>query len=214
MALGREIGPDDLDVIADSCLVALGAATDGDWSVRAGDLEWTCQRTLDHMVNVMVFYATHLANRATGRLPIVRAGDPAAGIDDLLTLTRATAAVLSAVARATPPGARGFHPSGMADAAGFLAMGATELLVHSDDILTGLGRPFRPSDQHIDLVLGRIFPWAPADEPDRWAVFRYECGRAPLGARPRRDPNWYWHSPPLTEWDGTVTRRTRPPGWT
>ncbi|MBA2754873.1 MAG: hypothetical protein H0U40_10505 [Chloroflexia bacterium] len=209
----RAIEPDDLDDIAGACLVALAAGAGDDWSVPAGELDWTCRRTLDHLVDVMVFYAVHLASRATGRLPLARDGDQGVTIDDLLTLTRATAAVLSGVARAAAPGARGFHPSGMADAAGFVAMGATELLVHTRDILSGLGRPFRPANEHLNLVLARIFPWAPADEPDRWAVFLYECGRAPLGDRPRRDPNWYWHSAPLDEWDGTVKRRTRPPGW-
>lgn len=98
----------------------------------AGELDWTCRRTLDHLVDVMVSYAAHLASRATGRLPLARDNDPGAAIGD--PLTRATAAVLSGVARAAPPGARGFHPSGMADAAGVVAMGATELVVHTGDV--------------------------------------------------------------------------------
>ena len=214
MIRGRPIGPDGLDDIARSCVGALGVATGDDWSVTAGDLTWSCRRTIDHIVDVLVFYAAHLASQSTGRLPKLRDGNPDLDVPDLLELTRVTTAVLSAVARAASPEARGFHPSGMADASGFAAMAATELLIHTDDILGGLGRPFRPADHHVELVLVRIFPWAPANEPDRWAVFRYECGRAPLGEIPRQDPNWYWHSAPLAEWDGTVKRRGSPPAWT
>jgi len=214
MRLGSVIGPCDFDAIAGSCLEALGATTGDDWSVAAGELTWTCRRTLDHLVDVMVSYAAHLASRATGRLPFPRDGAPGAPVADLMVLVGATAATLAEVARAAPPRTRAFHPSGMADASGFVAMGACELLIHTDDIMAGLGRRFRPAEYHADLVLARLFPWAPAEETDRWATLRYECGRAPLGKRPRRDPNWYWHSPPIAEWAGSVTRRTAPPGWT
>ena len=41
------------------------------------------------------------------------------------------------------PGARGWHPAGLADASGFAAMACDELLVHTDDAAAGwaLGSP-------------------------------------------------------------------------
>jgi hypothetical protein len=211
--LQPEPKPDHLERVAALCLDALEPATELDWSVPARDLEWSCRRTLDHLPDVMLFYATHLASRATSRQPSTRDGNPHHTVPELLDLSAAAAHVLADVARATPVDARGFHPAGMADASGFIAMACTEWLVHTSDILTGLGCDFGPAPDLVDPVLARIFPWAPTDIPDRWAVFRYETGRAPLGDRPRRDANWYWHCAPLSEWDGTVKRRTKPPGW-
>jgi hypothetical protein len=202
-----------LNRVAGACRDALSPALSDDWSVPAGDLDWTCRRTLDHLSDVMLFYAIHLASRALTRRPSPRDGDLNHTVTELLDIGVVTAAVLADVARAAPPEARGFHPAGMADASGFIAMACTEWLVHTSDILTGLGRSFQPSSSLVQPVLARIFPWAPAGETDRWAVFRYETGRAPLGDLPRRDANWYWHCAPLSEWDGTVTRRTAPPGW-
>ena len=202
-----------LNHVVTVCRDALAMTADEDWSVPAGDLEWSCRRTLDHLPDVMLFYAAQLASRATIRLPKPRDGDPNHAISELLDVGVATAAVLADVARAAPLDARGFHPAGMADASGFVAMACTEWLVHSSDIFTGLDHEFAPPRALVDPVLARIFPWAPTDEPDRWAVFRYETGRAALGSRPRRDANWYWHCAPLAEWDGTVKRRTNPPAW-
>jgi len=48
------------------------------------------------------------------------------------------ATVLAEAARATPSEARAYHPAGMADAAGFVAMDTNELLVHTNDILDGI----------------------------------------------------------------------------
>ncbi len=207
------IGPDHLDRVSRYCRNALVPALGDDWSVVAGDLDWSCRRTLDHLSDVMLFYAVHLASRATTRLPPPRDGDPNRSVPELLDTGVATAKILADVARAAPPDARGFHPAGMADASGFVAMACTEWLVHTDDILAGLGRDFSAPASLVNPVLSRIFPWAPPEPADRWAVFRYETGRAPLGDQPRRDANWYWHCAPLSEWDGTVKRRTASPGW-
>lgn len=209
----RELEPDHLSQVAGACREALAETSGQDWSVPAGDLDWSCRRTLDHLSDVMLFYAVHLASRATFRLPAPRDGAPARTVPELLEIGMTTAYVLADVARAAPADARGFHPAGMADASGFIAMACTEWLVHTSDILAGLDHDFSAPSTLVSPVLARIFPWAPADIPDRWAVFRYETGRAPVGDRPRRDANWYWHCAPLSEWDGTVKRRTKPPGW-
>ena len=207
------LNPDDLRAAAALCREALTPALGDDWSVPAGDLTWDCRRTLDHVVDALAFYAAHLATRATARLPDVRDGDPARSPAELLVAVEAAAAVLAEVARAAPAEARGFHPAGMADAEGFLAMGCEEVLVHTADVAQGLGRPFRPPDDLSARVVARLFPWAPPDAAP-WDAFRWATGRIALPDLPRLDPDWYWHCAPLAEWDGTIKKRTAPPRWT
>ena len=62
-----------------------------------------------------------------------RNGDPAASPAQLLATVGAAAAVLAEVARAAPPGARAFHPAGMADVSGWMGMGCVEILIHTDE---------------------------------------------------------------------------------
>jgi len=208
--------PDDLIAVAADARAALEPALSADWSAPAGDLTWSRRRTLDHMVDTTLHYAAHVATRATGRLPFVRDGDPARSVPELLSGLTTSAAILAEVCRAAPPDARGFHPAGMADASGFLAMGCQEILVHTHDITLGLGLPFTPVDPALTRrVVARIFPWAPPDG-DPWDALRWAAGRVALRDRPRLGPDWWWHCAPLSEWDGTVVRRTAatPPGWT
>jgi len=209
---GGAVSADDLLAAARSCRATLAPAVEAEWSASAGDLDWDCRRTFDHVADALLHYAAHLATRAPARLPHLRDGDPSRTPAELLSVVETAAAVLAAVAAAAPPGARGFHGAGMADPEGFLAMGCEEILIHTDDVARGLGLPFRPPDGLSERVLRRLFPWAPVDE-EPWATLRWASGRAPLGDRPRLGPDWYWHCAPLAEWDGTVKSRTRPPGW-
>src|SRR5215203_6063536 len=75
-----------------------------DWSVPAGNLEWDCWRTLDHIVDTLFLYAAYLASRGTERISPPRNGNPAASPAQLLATVSAAAAVLAEVARASPPG--------------------------------------------------------------------------------------------------------------
>ena len=207
------VTPDLLRAAVAASHAALAPHQDADWTVPAGDLDWDCRRTLDHLSNVFLFYALHLASRAETRLSLTYAQDRATSLPAGFAAVAATAAVLAAVARAAPPHARGYHPAGMADAEGFLAMAVTETLVHTHDIAQGLGQPFAPPTALVGPVLARIFPWFPPDAP-AWPAFLWLTGRASLGDRPRLGPDWYWHCAPLAEWDGKPKFRTAPPAWT
>lgn len=203
---------DDIVVAAELCSTTLRQAEDADWDATAGVLDWTCRHTLDHIANTSIFYATALASRAEGPMPKVRNGDPAAPVGILLSVVPAAASILAEVAKAAGHEARGWHPAGVADAEGFLAMGCDEVLVHTADIAAGLGVGFAAPVDLCQRVVARLFPWAPIDtEP--WSTLWWANGRAPLGDRPRLDPDWSWHCAPLAEWDGTVKRRSAPPGW-
>ena len=207
-----ELVPDDLLTAAKVCRETLAPALDQDWAGAAGDLEWDCRRTLDHIVDTLFLYAAYLASRGTDRLSPPRNGDPTASPAQLLKTIGAAAAVLTEVARAAPPGTRAFHPAGMADASGWIGMGCEEILLHTDDIARGLGLTYRPPDDLSARILARLFPWAPADV-DPWDGLRWAAGRVALPTRERLGPDWYWHCPPLSEWDGTIRKRTSPPAW-
>jgi hypothetical protein len=171
--------------------------------VPAGDLEWTCRETLEHVCGLA--YAPVLATRATSFRPLALAVVPGAPLDDLLWTMRASARVLAEVARAAPAGVRAYHPAGMADPTGFVAMGMDEVLVHTADITTGLGVEWAPDEAAVGLVLDRLFPWWPRDA-DPWSALLWANGRRDLPGRPSPGAEWLWHCAPLDEWDGTVPR--------
>jgi hypothetical protein len=201
--------PDDLILAAAVCREALTPALADDWSVAAGDLDWDCRRTLDHIADALAFYAVHLATRATTRQIPPRNGDPARSPTELLTVVDGMAAILAGVARAAPPETRAFHPAGMADAQGFVAMGCEEILLHSADIAQGLGLPFGPPTDLASRVCARLFPWAPTDV-DPWETLRWAAGRTALPAYPRLGTDWGLHCAPLAEWDGTIAKAKWP----
>lgn len=202
----------DLRHTAGHAVAALRPALDLDWSAAAEGLDWSCRRTLDHIADALVLYAAHLAMRAPERLPFLRDGNPGAEVEALLGGVPVAAAILAELVDAAPAGTRAFHPAGMADPSGFAAMGCDEIAIHTHDIASGLGIPYRPPSEVCEAVIGRLFPWAP-DGDDPWLTLLWLNGRGELGSRSRLDADWWWHCAPLDEWDGTVKRRTSPPAW-
>jgi hypothetical protein len=172
-AVGHDpvILPDDLLTAAAVARAALAPALDRDWSERAGDLEWSCRRTLDHIVDALINYAGNLATQSTGHRSSPDVDTTHRPVAVALTMVETAAAILAAVVRDAPPGARGFHEAGMADASGFVAMGCEEILVHANDIAQGLGVTLRPPVDLAGRVRSRLFPWAPTDV-DPWDALR------------------------------------------
>jgi hypothetical protein len=206
------VTPDDLTFAADLCRDTLAPAVDADWNVPAADIGQTCRETIDHVVSCQTFYASHLATRTPSPLPRLRKHDVDAPLEHVLDLVPVGAAVLAAVARASASDVRAFHPAGMADPEGFLAMGCDEIIVHTGDIAAGLGVAFAPPDDLCARVVARLFPWAPSDTAP-WPTLLWANGRAALGERERLDPDWSWHCAPLAEWDGETNRRIKPAVW-
>jgi hypothetical protein len=207
----------DVVMAADLAQKALVSHLERDWSLRAGDLDWSCRRTLDHIVDTLLLYGSCVATRATARRTPIRNGDPGAHVRDLLAALDASARMLELVCAGSPPPVRAFHPSGYADADGFRAMACSEILTHTDDILQGFDtlEGWRPPDDLCERILARVFPWAPdaAACPNRWQAVRWACGRTSLPGYPRLDERWWWHAAPIDEWDGTRNERTAPPAW-
>jgi hypothetical protein len=208
---------DDITTAARLSAALLRSALDADWDTKARDLDWSCRRTLDHIIDTMVLYASAVAICATGRSHWIppRNGDPSASISELLATLESSAAMLELVCAASPPPVRAFHPSGLSDADGFRAMACSEILTHTDDIARGLGLDWRPPDDICERILQRVFPWAPdaTECSNRWEVVRWCCGRAALPTRARLNEKWWWHAAPIAEWDGTRKQRTAPPAW-
>lgn len=198
-----------------AALTPVGGEDSADWSATAGDLEWSCQRTLDHIVDTMLFLAGHAATRSDRRRPAVRNGDPRASVPALLESLETSVMILDAVCAGMGPDERGFHPAGRPDADGFQAQGSSEILLHAYDIAQGLGLTVHPPDDLCDRVVRRLFPWVPdsATCPDRWRALLWACGRIALPDRPRLAPDWWTHPAPLAEWDGTRKVRTVAPAW-
>ena len=116
-----------------------------------------------------------------------------------------------------PPDARAYHSAGMADVAGFVAMGCDELLVHGWDACQGLGLGLVAPPDLAGRVLERLFPWAPRGVAP-WPALLWANGRVDLaGGRPRPGSDWAWHCAPVDEWDGTIPRWNGSPperfGW-
>jgi hypothetical protein len=194
---------DDLIAVVESCFSELEGLTDRDWTARAGPLEWTCRETLEHLATLA--YGAQLAARARTFKPLALSVTPGASIGQLLWTMKVLGLQLAEVARAAPPTVRAFHPAGMADPSGFVAMGMDELLVHTHDIATGLGVPFKPDDGMARLVLNRLFPWWPQGAAP-WAALLWANGRAALPGHDNPGAAWLWHCAPVEDWDGTVPR--------
>jgi hypothetical protein len=209
------IQPEDLLAVAALCRDTLTPWTVRDWSVPAGDLEWSCRRALDHIVDVQFFLGGNAARRSTSRVPPPRNGDPEATLELLLDAVVTGATMLERICAGMGPEDRGFHPAGQADAEGFRAQSSAEILQHTYDIASGLGERFRAPDQVCARIVARLFPWAPdTDEhPDRWEVLLWAVGRIALPTRERLDPDWWIQAAPLDEWDGQRKVRTMPPAW-
>ncbi|HEV2127456.1 MAG TPA: hypothetical protein VGR22_02430 [Thermomicrobiales bacterium] len=207
--------PNDLPATAALCRQTLAPWIDRDWSVPAGDLEWTCRRTLDHIIDTQLFLGGNAAMRSTSRVLPIRNGDPSATVEQLLSAVVTAAMLLERVCAGMGPGGRGFHPAGQADAEGFRAQGCAEILQHTWDIANGLGEGFRAPEDLSGRIVARLFPWTPtADEhPDRWEVLLWSVGRIALPKRERLDSNWWVQMAPLEEWDGQRKVRTMSPAW-
>ena len=199
----REPGPDDVVATAEASYALLSPLAEKDWSVIAGDLEWDCRQTLDHVAFVQLFYATSAADPSLRRLPTARINNSG---PVHRRVGKRPPRVEQRPRRSAPRHARGrtgVHPAGLADRYGFAAMACTETLVHTWDIACGLGVDFTPPEDIAAKSLARLFPWV-QDDGDPWQTLLYAAGRRNLRGNDRRAPNWSWQCAPLSEWKGDI----------
>jgi hypothetical protein len=201
--------PSDADDVLESArwfsTLVRGASPAG-LDAPAGDVEWSCWRTAEHVGDDMLAYALQLASGASeDYLPLLAADggddvvrvDRTAGPEGLAQSVEALAALLAAQVRTSTPGARAFHPHGTSDACGFTAMGVVELLVHGYDVARGLGVDVGPGSSSplpagpAGRAVARLFQEAPRSRPE--AALLWCTGRIALPGVPRRD-RWRWDS--------------------
>ncbi|MCO1575318.1 hypothetical protein M8C13_06035 [Crossiella sp. SN42] len=182
--------PTLLDTAANDSFATLTTVADADWTRRADGLDWSCRTTLDHLVEGLLCYTAQLGTGAADSWTALLGGlRPDAPIRDCLAGVRAAAALLSAAVRHADPADRGWHPWGVADAAGFAAMGVVELTAHTGDLARALGVGWRPDPGVCAAAVDRLFPEAPEGDPV--AVLWWCTGRGELPGHPRRR-SWQW----------------------
>ncbi|OYD60840.1 hypothetical protein [Rhodococcus sp. OK302] len=211
MTAQTEPTPDDV-VSAAKTLHALTAIPDHSarWSHTAEPTQWTAAHTIEHISDALLFYSSQVARRAGSRLPVLRNGRDAPAsehLDNVLSAAHVLAALLRDLGDE-----RAFHPSGTADAAGWAGMAVTEILVHGTDAARAVGVQLDLPENVCARTVSRAFPWIDPTMADAPELLLAITGRTSVKGI-QSDPDWWWQSAPLTEWNGLPARRDVKPGW-
>ncbi|MGW1893335.1 maleylpyruvate isomerase N-terminal domain-containing protein [Streptomyces sp. NPDC002004] len=191
------------------CVDGLSGVPAARWDVRAGDLEWTCRETLEHLADDLLTYALRFGlarpmdaprvplrisrDRPEGPANVIF-GDEEAGPEGLLTVVEACGGLLATVVDTTAPTALAPHVFGASDPEGFAAMGVVETLVHTHDIVRGLDLVWEPPQDLCERVLARLFSDVSVIGSP-WSTLLWATGRIDTPDRPRRT-NWRWYGAP------------------
>ena len=150
--------PDDVVAAAAAAEAALRPVAGRDWSVRAGPLDWDVEQTITHMIGATAKYTLYLASRCEHFIGLSVTRWPDATNEEVIGSVVPVATGLAAVAAVTPSGVRAYHVTGPSSAAGYIGRACVELLVHTDDALSGLGVAFAPPAALCRRVLAHQFP--------------------------------------------------------
>jgi hypothetical protein len=171
----QTLTPDDVVVAAVTAEAALRPVAGRDWSVRAGTLDWNVERTITHMIGATAKYTLYLASRCEHFIAVSMTRWPDATNEEVIDSVVPVATGLAAVAAATPSGVRAYHVSGPSSPADYVGRACVEILVHTDDALSGLGVAFEPPADLCQRVLARRFPDAGPGDP--WSALLAANGR-------------------------------------
>ena len=172
----QALTPDDVVAAALAVEAALRPAAGRDWSVQAGPLEWDVEQTITHMLGATAKYTLYLASQCQHFIGLTVRRWPDATNDEVIDSIVPVATGLAAVASVTPPEVRAFHATGPSSAADYVGRACVELLVHTDDALSGLGLAFTPPADLCQRVLAQQYPDAP-EAGDSWLGLRVATGR-------------------------------------
>ncbi|WP_231933483.1 maleylpyruvate isomerase N-terminal domain-containing protein [Micromonospora coxensis] len=168
-----DVDADDLEQAVQVMIETLGPLVALDWSVLAGNLDWTCRETLAHIGHDLLAYAAQLAGRAQDAyLPLDLVIRDDAMPSEVLAAVDACGGLLAAALRATGPDTRAWH-FGPCDASGFAALGVAEILIHTYDITQGLRVKWRPPADLSAAVLARLVPDAPTGRHPTGVLLRH-----------------------------------------
>jgi hypothetical protein len=179
--------PDDFAALSALVVDTWRSGADRDWTVPAGTLDWSCWKTAEHTVDCVFSYAFFLASRRTHAYPgftELRAlpGDTTTELVDGL---RAVTTMLWAVVVTAPPSTRAIIRRRPAPETGspadFAARGAHEMILHADDVCTGLGVGFDPPRDLCARLVAHTASWQPLGPPpplaDPWHQLLVRSGR-------------------------------------
>jgi hypothetical protein len=181
----------DVETAVAEMVRVLGPHETQDWTVPAGSLEWSCLQTAVHVAHDLLAYAGQVAARpADAYLPFDLTVRPDVSPAEVLRIVAACGGLLGSALATAGPQLRAWH-WGPCDTAGFASMGVAETLLHTHDIVQGLGLPWLPPSSMCAAVLSRLFPDAPPGGPVQ--VLLWCTGRGELDGRPRRT-SWTWQA--------------------
>lgn len=180
-AQGRDHGfvtirPDSVEAAAAAVIAALRPGVDADWSVRAGDLDWSVDQTIAHMTGAPAKYAFYLSSRSARYIAVRVLPEEDATREERLDAIHASASALAGVAATAPDDACGFHVTGMRNAEQFLGMACNELLVHTYDVTCALGLPYEPPEELCQTVIEHCYPGRDQQRPV-WPFLVWLSGR-------------------------------------
>ena len=183
----------DLERVAAVVAQAWRGAADGDWSVPAGTLEWSCAKTAAHTVDTVLAPAFFLASRRRDRYPDGEWRLPSgADAEGFATGLELATRILTAVVRDTPADVRSIiwrQPEPvLRPPADFVPRGGVELVLHAHDVCAGLGVSFAPPADAMDRLRHHVEdwpywtdgpPWAPLSlSGDPWEDLLRSAGRS------------------------------------
>jgi hypothetical protein len=179
--MSETVRPADVIAAARAAEAALRPVIGRDWSVRAGPLEWDVEQTITHMIAAAAKYTLYLASRCEHFIGLSISRWPDATNEEVIDSLVPVADGLATVAALTPPDVRAYHVTGPSSAADYIGRACVELLVHTDDALTGFGVAFAPPAELCQRVLARQFPNAVAagTRDDPWRALLAATGRPP-----------------------------------
>ena len=158
-----------------------------DWSVPAGSLEWSCWQTVDHMIDCVFSYAFQLASRAqSGFLPFQELhAMPEATPSELVTGLRGITELFSGLLGSVPGDAEASDGVFMLDVDDWAVRAAYEMLLHTHDVVVGLGARFDPPSSTCAWVIASPKLWmldrgVAATVADPWEALLLGSGRTPV----------------------------------
>ncbi|HEV3452408.1 MAG TPA: DinB family protein [Acidimicrobiia bacterium] len=165
-------------------LGALSRVADRDWSAPAGTLDWSCWQTVDHVTDCLFSYSLQLAGRVRDgwlRLTELHA-QPDATPSQLVEALGAVGRTFEAVLAAAPADAVASDTIFDLRPSDWAARALNELLLHTYDVLVGLGDEFEPSRAVCSFVLSTPTLWMydgveRLDVPDPWRTMLVGSGR-------------------------------------
>ncbi|WHT23058.1 hypothetical protein N8J89_18895 [Crossiella sp. CA-258035] len=188
------VSPDDLDALTNHLADTLAPATTRDWSAHPGTGDWTAWHTAEHLGDCLLSYAAQLVAQPDGRYVRFEAFvDKDAGAAEVLEFAVTGARILASTVRTAGPEVRAYHPTGLADPAGFAGMGCVEVLVHGHDIAQGLGLALDPPREACARVLSRMFPHRTEQlgEVGPWQGLLWATNRISLPGKGQQT-GWRW----------------------